>query len=275
MKIYSSEEILTDLEQHLKKSKPWALCRLGDGGLKFIHSILFNDNEQLIEIVKKEGIPEHKAKDVLDLWATSVNICNYVDTPEVYFTDKFWERVRKGRQSMHEETLCKMRQWKKLHYLSNFFNISYCNPEINFLSCLDSFDNSLIEILKNKRICCITSYSEEEIKTNLTFSKKIDVLQIVKNDEDHYHNSFNNTIIRIEEDAKDYDIWLVAAGELGRIYTGLIKYKGGISFDIGSTIDYWCKGIIPLRLFWFIKPSFKDKLKIALTEDGEKYREYI
>lgn len=275
MKIFNTEEILTDFEKHINDRIPWSLLRLGDGGLKFIHSILFNDADQLSEIVKKEGIPENKAHDILDLWATSANICDYIDTSEVYFTDRFWDRVRKGKQPMHEETLEKMHNWKKLHVLSKIKNTSYCNPEINFLSCLDFLDRSLIEILYRKKICFITSYDREEVLEKVTVGKRIDVINIVKNDEDHYHNSFNEVIINIENNAKNYDVWLVAAGELGRIYTGLIKHKGGISFDIGSTIDYWCNNVIPLRLVWFLRPSQEHALKLSLTEEGEKYRKYL
>ncbi len=275
MKIFNTVEVLKDFEDHINRGIPWALLRLGDGGLKFIHSVLFNDSDQLSEIVKKEGIPENKAKDILDLWATSSNICDYIDTSEVYFTDQFWDRVRKGKQKMHEETLNKMHNWRKLHILSKIKNTSYCNPEINFLSCMDFFDRSLIEILQRKKICFITSYDKNEIMDKVKIGKKVDIIQIVKNDEDHYHNSFNKVIMSIENNAKNYDVWLVAAGELGRIYTGLIKYKGGISFDIGSTIDYWCRDIIPIRLVWFLKPSPEHAMKLSLTEDGEQYREYL
>lgn len=275
MKIFNTIEVLEDFENHINRGIPWALLRLGDGGLKFIHSVLFNDSDQLLEIVKKEGIPEDKAKDILELWATSSNICDYIDTSEVYFTDKFWDRVRKGKQKMHEETLNKMHNWRKLHILSKIKNTSYCNPEINFLSCMDFLDKSLIEILQKKKICFITSYDKNEIMDKIEVGKKIDVIQIVKNDEDQYHNSFNEVIINIESNARDYDVWLVAAGELGRIYTGLIKYKGGISFDIGSAVDYWCRKIIPLRLVWFVKPSQKHSMKLALTEEGERYREFL
>jgi glycosyltransferase involved in cell wall biosynthesis/predicted Zn-dependent protease/GR25 family glycosyltransferase involved in LPS biosynthesis len=35
------------------------------------------------------------------------------------------------------------------------------------------------------------------------------------------------------------EVFLVAAGFLGKIYCNLIKEKGGIALDIGSTVDYW------------------------------------
>ena len=275
MKIYKTLEILDDFEKHIIKREPWSLIRIGDGGIKFLHAVLFNDQDQLLEIVKKEGIPLTKAKDILDLWATSINVSDYIDTTQVYFTEEFWPRVRKGKQPMHQDTIDKIKSWKKLHILSGFINDSYCNPEINFLSCLDIFDRSLIEILENKKICCITAYPEEIVKEKLNYLKKIDVIKIVENNQDHYHNSFGQTVIKIQKDTKKYDVWLVAAGELGRIYTGLIKNSGGVAFDIGSTIDYWCKDIIPLRLFWFLKKSEKNPLKVTLTEEGERYKEFL
>lgn len=275
MKIYSTREILYDFESHVNNRTPWGLLRLGDGGLKFIHSVLFNDQEQLQEIVKKEGIPLDKASEILDLWATSANICNYVDTTEVYFTGNFWPRVRKGRQSMHQETIDKMLSWKKLHTLMGITNENYCNPEVNFLSCLDTLDRSLLEIIDGKNVCCITAYPQNIVRSKLPMVKNIDVIKIVENNQDHYHNSFNRVIVEIKSKASYYDLWLVAAGELGRIYTGIIKHRGGISFDIGSTIDYWCKGTIPLRLFWFLKGSENNPLKLSLTDDGKEFETYL
>lgn len=275
IKIFKTKQILDDFDYHIKNKIPWALCRFGDGGLKLIHSVLFNDQEQLQEIVKKEGIPLEKSSEIVDLWATSANICNYIDTPEVYFSGTFWPRVRKGRKPMHEETINKMKEWKKLHLLMGITNERYCNPEINFLSCLDTLDRSLLEIIENKNICCITAYPQVIVRDKLKMARKVDVVQIVENNQDHYHNSFNRVIVEIKSKASYYDLWLVAAGELGRIYTGIIKYKEGISFDIGSIIDYWCKGTIPLRLFWFLKSDEKNPLKLCLTNDGKEFENYI
>jgi hypothetical protein len=73
----------------------------------------------------------------------------------------------------------------------------------------------------------------------------------------------------------DYDIWLIAAGELGRIYTGLIKHLGGRALDIGFVADYWCNCDYHPRLRRFIVPNPDNKLEFILTSFGKKYEEVI
>lgn len=274
MEIFSTLHILNELDEALNTKTPFSLMRLGDGGLKYIHAVLFNDIKQLDEISNKEGIPINSVDYILDLWKTSANLCDYIDSSQVYYTDFFWPRVRKNRQDMSEETISKMKGWLKLYRLAGFINEKFCNPEINFLSCLDFYERSLLEIIENKKICCITSYDESVVK-NILPQYNIDVLQVANQTGNQFKTSFNDIVKDIDKRVKDYDIWLIAAGELGRIYTGLIKFYGGIAFDIGSLIDYWCLKIIPVRLSFFIKPSKLSDLKLSLTEDGEKYKEYL
>lgn len=40
-------------------------------------------------------------------------------------------------------------------------------------------------------------------------------------------------------DPKPGEVWLVAAGFLGKIYCDLIRQRGGIGLDVGSIVDYW------------------------------------
>lgn len=274
MKIHTTKEILIDLQIHMQTKSSFALMRLGDGGLKYIHATLFNDTDQLIQISEKEGIPICKVDYILDLWKTSANICNYIDSTQVYFSDYFWPRVRKGKQSMSKDTVSKMKGWLKLYRLAGFRNENFCNPEINFLSCIDICDITLLDLIHDVNVCCITSYDESLVRSTLG-TTNIDVITIANQTGNQFSTSFNSVISNISKNSKNYDIWLIAAGELGRIYTGLIKYYGGIAFDIGSLIDFWCKKIIPVRLKWFIQPSKQSPLKLGLTDDGMQFIEYI
>jgi hypothetical protein len=86
---------------------------------------------------------------------------------------------------------------------------------------------------------------------------------------------FQDVLNKIKSDARKYDLWLVAAGELGRIYPGIIKFNGGRAFDIGSTVDYWVTKRIPDRLKLFIEQDDNFNLKVKLTEKGSLYRQHI
>ncbi len=272
MKVYNTLEVLQKLEDSINAKIPFSLVRFGDGGIKLIHAYFYNDNDQLDQIIKKEGIPRDKIKSLIDLWAISATTADFVDTPYVYFSDEFWPRVR-GHKSMSKRTIERLKMWRRIYRIANFDVKNYCNPEVNFLSCLNIFENKgFPDILKDKKICIITSRSDLK-KVLSSYTTYIDIVNIPGFTYNQYE-VFHRVLNKIKLDSKKYDLWLVAAGELGRIYTGIIKFHGGISFDIGSVVDFWATGEIPVRLSPYVEID-QNHLKIKLTEEGEKYKEFL
>lgn len=275
IQIAKTSEILNRLDYAINNKKSFGLVRFGDGTTKAIHSFLNKDYEQIINISEQEGIPISVFDRIIDFWKTSANHCDYIDTPEVYFSDKFWGRT-KGlkKKSMSKKTIMRLKMWKKLYSKIGIVNENYCNPEVNFLSCIIGKygKKCLPDLLKNKKICCITSRCDVNEKL---LDYDIDVLKINGKFENQYINSFEKVIEKIDCEANKYDLWLIAAGELGRIYPGLIKFKGGRAFDIGSLIDYWCGEGIPSRLKAYLTITNHHPLKFALTTNGKEFTQYI
>lgn len=273
MKIYKTVEILTSLKEAIDTRAPFSLIRFGDGGIKLIHAYFYNDRDQLDQIVEKEGIPYDKIKSLIDLWAIASSNANYIDTPEVYFTETFWPRV-KGHKKISEKTVQRLKMWKRLYKIANFEIENFCNPEVNFLSCLNYFRyNGFPDLLVNKKVCIITSRDDLK-KVLVHYNADIDIIQVPGFTMNQY-KVFQDVLGKIKSDARKYDLWLVAAGELGRIYPGIIKFNGGRAFDIGSTVDYWVTKRIPDRLKLFIEQDDNFSLKVKLTEKGSQYRQYI
>lgn len=270
---HNVKTVLDDFNYSISKNRPFSTIRLGDGGIKLIHAIIFNDERQINEIAEKEGIPKDKIIDILKLWAYSINISNYIDSCQYYFTGNFWSRVRKNKQPMQIDTVQKIMNWKFLYKLAGIKNINYCNPEINFLACLDYLDLSLLDIMKNRKIICVCSNPEN--LSNVLKDYEINYIKIAGNNENQYNNSFNTVIEKINKAANKYDMWLIAAGELGRIYSGYIKNKNGRAFDVGSLVDYWVSGNLPERLKSFVDPCSKNHLKISLKKEANRYKETI
>jgi len=273
MKIYRTVDILNKLENCIEYKKPFSHIRFGDGGIKFIHSILFNDKKQLDIIIKKEGIPRSKLVEVFELWGYYARRADFIDTPEVYFQDTFWDRTRAPGKPITEKTEFKLKMWKDLYSRSEFDNENYCNPESNYLMITKIRENkTLIDIMKDKKLCMITA--KPKVKDNL---KKfdVDIVEIVGHYKNQYKNSFHGVVDRIEKTAKDYDFWLVAAGELGRIYSGIIKENGGRTVDIGFIAEFWLGQDIHPRLTSFLRRGWDEPLELQLTFVGKKYEEYI
>ena len=69
--------------------------------------------------------------------------------------------------------------------------------------------------------------------------------------------------------------WLVAAGELGRIYSGTIKEHGGRAIDIGFIIEFWNGENLHPRLELYMKRRVFSPLELVLTQFSHCYREAI
>jgi hypothetical protein len=273
MKIYTTQEILNKLDWCIRYKMPFSHIRLGDGGIKFLHSILFKDLEQLDIIVKKEGLPSYKIIEIFELWGYYTRQADFIDTPEVYYNDTFWPRVKKPNKPINPETDQKLRIWKYLYNNSEIFNENYCNPESNCLFILDiPGRRNIFDLMKDRKVCIICA--RPEVKHSL-YNYDVDIVEIVGQYEKQYNVSFRSVVEVIKNTARKYDFWIIAAGELGRIYTGMIKEFGGRAVDIGFVIDYWVDGYIHPRFHQFLSSSLNNKLELRLTDQGKEFLESI
>jgi hypothetical protein len=273
MKFHTVGDILKDLENCIQYHLPFSHMRFGDGGIKFLHSVLNNDKDQLNIIVKKEGLPSHKIIEVFESWGHYARNANYIDSPEIYFNGTFWPRIKKPGKPINSDTELKLRDWYKYYNDSEFDNDNYCNPESNYLMVLKTNKyKNLFDIMKGRKICIITVFPE--VKEVLK-DYDVDIIKIVGHYENQYKKSFEKVTEIIKKKAPEYDFWLVAAGELGRIYSGFIKEYGGRTLDIGFIIEYWLTGYIHPRLHAYMIPNLMNKLELVLTDEGKQYLEYI
>jgi len=268
IEIYKVKYILEELEDCMTNRKPFSTIRLGDGGIKMLHSILTNNQDRILSILKKEGISPTKIYPIFYLFGKYFSQANFIDTPEMYFSEKFWPRFTR------EDIIPIIRDWNNIYHDSEIDNDRYCNPEINFLSILKGVHKkNLISLIRGKKIYCITNYPQVKSVLNKICDSKI--IEIVGFYGNQYKNNYKDVTKIIKKNANKCDLWLVGAGELGRIYSGLIKQYGGRSFDIGSVFNFWVGAKLPKRLVDYIYRPSKHSIEVRLTEKGKKYKEYI
>jgi len=89
MKIYGIDDIFMKLENCIRYHLPFSHIRYGDGGLKYIDSILNKDVDQLVIIAKKEGLPLSGVVEIFELWGYYSRHADFIDSPEVYFNGTF------------------------------------------------------------------------------------------------------------------------------------------------------------------------------------------
>ena len=271
--IYKIDDILRKLENCIEYKIPFSHIRFGDGGIKFIDAILNANFEQMNIIIRKEGLPKTKVVEVFELWGYYARRADYIDSPEVYFNDTFWPRVKKKGKEINEATKIKMLSWKDLYYNAEFDNDSYCNPESNYLMNIRRPNRkNILDIMKGKRVALITA--KPDVKKALS-DYSVDIIKIVGHYENQYSNSYHEVMDIIANEARNYDFWLVAAGELGRIYTGEIKECGGRAVDIGFIVEFWMGHELHPRLKCFLERNPINPLELELTEEGMKYIDHI
>lgn len=273
MKIYKIEDILGKLEYSIKKKRSFSHIRFGDGGIKLLHAVFHSDKNQLEKISIREGIPVKKMDEIVKFWGYCARKADFIDTPAVYFTDKFWDRTVGPGQPISVKTEKRLKMWKELYSEANFENQNYCNPESNYLmvSRIKGKKN-LLDIMGDKKIAIICT--NPEIRNKLTFCK-VTAIKIAGHFENQYTRSFDKITAYIKKNARRFDFWLVAAGELGRVYSGLIKANGGRSIDIGFIVDFWMGADIHPRLKPYLTRKFKSNFELELTFLGQKYEEYL
>jgi len=268
--IYKIDDILGKLEKCIIYKIPFSHIRFGDGGIKFLDAILRGNFEQLEIIIKKEGLPATKVVEIFELWGYYTRQADFIDCPEMYFDDTFWPRIKKKGKSINEITKRKMLQWPQLYHDSEFDIKNYCNPESNYLMTLRRPGNkkNILDLMKNRKIALITA--KPKVKEYLS-KYSIDIIKIVGHYENQYTNSYHEVIDIIKHRATEYDFWLVAAGELGRIYTGTIKENGGRAVDIGYIVEFWSGESLHPRLTSFLRRNPNNNLELQLTDEGMTY----
>lgn len=272
--IHKIRNIIKHLDSCIKEKSSFSLVRFGDGGIKAIHAFLFRDLEQMNIICNKEGIPLDVYPEVMIKWGDLARNSNYIDSQEMYFDDRFWPRLRKLNKPMTEKTRRRMLLWHDLYGRLEFDNYNFCNPESNYLSVLNCGWSNILDIMKDRRICIITA--KPYVKSILSsLGYDVDIVPIVGHYENQYENSYHSVMKYIEQKANSYDLWLVAAGELGRLYSGEIKRCGGRCFDIGFIIEFWMGQSIHPRLKPFMTRSLTNRLELKLTDVGRKYERFI
>lgn len=272
MKIYKVDEILQEIRLCIAHKKPFSLIRFGDGGLKFIDALINGDDKHLQMICKKEGLPLNKVPEILELWGHYARRANFIDCPEVYFTGDFWPRIKRKNKSISNATNKLLIEWQDLYSRAEFDNERYCNPETNYLMTLDRRNvkgSTIMDVMRHRRICFITARRELYDKFK-RYHVDVSIYPIVNQYENHYNVCFKDTMKYISSMAPNYDLWVTAAGELGRIYTGFIKECGGRAVDIGFVADFWAGDPLHDRLSYFMFRS-ADPVQTLLTEEGRKY----
>ena len=261
-KIFTLTEIMKELEDSIINEKPFSLIRFGDGGLKLIKR--YYDKKSLFSISRREGIPLWFFDELISGWRKYANEANFIDSPDVYLHEGLFNK----RNKVSIDTKELMYDWKKIYKLIGFKNKRFCNPEIGYLLLAENANKNMLDVIANRSVCCITTFLE--IKNILSpFAKDIDVKLIPGFFGNFYNVCYESLMREIEQEAQKYDLWLVGAGELGRLFSGKIKECGGRALDIGKVFDILVNRKINKRMRNIAKFSDNHEIMLVIGDGNE------
>ncbi|MDF1698481.1 MAG: hypothetical protein P1U56_21700 [Saprospiraceae bacterium] len=265
---YSIKEANTMLAliiQSIQNKSPFSMIRLGDGEGAFLpyekeKSHFQNSDRELSQhiwwgdtkINEKEWIKiqNHfmtsiKNADVLgipDVWRCcktflSIPLDQKMLNPEGRGLAAIFNFVEKSWLKSPEENLSKnLPILTSCHIHTHFTEWNIWDIILKKItSCsVISCHSALIPLLKEKHQVTVRSF--HHIPSEYKYAQLFD--QRDKHETSHYPEIFEQICANITV-AYPGEVYLVAAGFLGKIYCNLIKQKGGIALDVGSAVDYW------------------------------------
>lgn len=263
--IHTVTEIIEELNDSIINKKPFSLIRFGDGGLKLIKR--YHKDKSLFSISRREGIPLSFFKELIDGWAKYANEANFIDSPEVYISDGIF----KNRDKMTDQTKTLMHDWKAIYKSAGLTNMRFCNPEIGYLLFAENSSINILDTIRNRDICCVTNFYG--IKKVLSpYVKSVTVKLIPEFFGNFYDVCYESLMYEINQEANKYDLWLIGAGELGRLFSGRIKECGGRSLDIGKVFDVLVNKKINKRMRKIAKFSDDHKLLFVIGEECDTWK---
>jgi hypothetical protein len=260
--VASLSDIVKDIEYSVNNSKPFSLIRFGDGGLKLIER--YYEGRSLKSISDKEGIPLDFFDDLIAGWRKYANEANYIDSPLFYMGDDIFSK----RNKVSTKTKHLMERWEEIYGKIGFTNINICNSEIGFMLFTENGKSNIIDLLGYHDVCCITNFGEVE-KILLPYVDGV-TLKLIPGFYGNFYNArYKSLVAEIKAEATKHKIWLVGAGELGRLLTGLIKEYGGIAIDIGKVFDVWVNRKINKRMRNILRLSKNHRLMFTIGDPNE------
>lgn len=253
-KFVSSEVLLKDLNKHIEYGKPFSNIRLGDGcSLTILHYLYI---DKLREICRKEGLnlfkytvklknglkkkrygryTEEEFKKICNRVIRYCNQANYIDR-----LDSFYEYSNYGKNEKNVE-MAIVNNWQYVWKTFGINNDNYTSMFANLYSIVKD-EYNLFDVASGKNIFCISN-EPNGVKafSNFSNAKKVDSYILPKS---HYDQPlhFKKVCRLIRRNINEYDLFLIGAGFLGKIYLGLVKQLGGCSFDTGRCFNFWADG---------------------------------
>jgi len=242
VKIYPTRYILKDLDYHIKNKLPFSTVRFGDAVYGILASFLCPEVIDKGKWAGRKGrklsnsllsqltIPTPERMEVVKKVVQSANNASYCDSYEAYYLLNTSKKV--GIVG---------RNWKNIHEGCGITNTNYCSCFLHYFSIIEN-EYNLFNVMKDRKIFCITNrINILPALKNKSGAKVIEGYRIPRRGRkgEHYKKHYKEIMRLIRLNSKNFDLFLVGGGLLGKIYCDEVKRNSGCSFDCGRLFDFW------------------------------------
>lgn len=241
IKIYNSKFILKELNKSIVNKTPFSSIRLGDACGVVMGMVL--ENSEFFKFVDdKRGYNKFRSKvvskrlnfedDGLEkVCKRLVEYCN-----EANFIDCIvkYDRYRTSKDGFAMEMI---KKWRGVYKILGIKNERYMDSVVNHL-CLMEHEYNLVDVMKGRRVFFINNVAKRISKRFEPICKKVGAFDVQRRPKKQY-DQLKKVRNLLKREVKNYDLFLIGAGMVGKIYCGHIKRCGGVAFDVGRVFKLW------------------------------------
>lgn len=251
--IFSAEHVLKDLNKHVKKRIPFSNIRLGDACNIILGMALTTDmfrgnfidirgksrpyskwRNSIIKI--RHSFSNRELREIALQIVKYCNKANYIDSLTEY-------KNYKWKPNLPIEIFSR---WEEVHEkvgINN--NTKYTSMFLNHLSVIGG-EYNILNVMKDRKVYFINNDADKVSKKFRNRCEKVGFYKIHVRPRSHYRTQYKFIMKALPTLVPKYDLFIIGAGLLGKIYSGYIKELGGVSYDMGRVFRLWNgEGFIP------------------------------
>jgi len=244
--LFRVNEILEDIEYHVREGKPFSLVRPGDGDLRHLEGWVKKKYEgeeypnRLTTRMNVHGFRAADADTVYQRMVDAMNKANYCSCFETILTPRVFWRNLKMSTGTSEDTVEAIKNYQEIYRKAGIENHNYCCPDVNWKLFLRGRRNLKIILNETGSRCMIVSpYACEAAELLQKNGVRVTHPLVVPN---RYGKIFTkdeqirNCIMSVGE---GFDVMLMSASIVGRHYLELARCMGKVAIDTGKVMEAW------------------------------------
>jgi len=244
--LFRVNEILEDIENHIRERKPFSLVRPGDGDLRHLEGWVDNRENgtpyphRLTARMNVHGFKMVDANTVYSRMVDAMNCANYCSCFETILTPKVFWRNFEMSTGTSKDTIEAIKSYREIYRKAGITNTNYCCQDINWKLWLKGRRN-LKHILNEhgSRCLVLSPYACEAAELLQKNGVRVTYPLVVPNRSGKIFEKDDAIVQCIKQCSDGWDVMLMSASIVGRWYCEVARCLGKVAIDTGKIIEAW------------------------------------